>query len=100
MGRVGSSILHRVSGDPWFVRRRYWYGWIPYAWQGWLITAIAVAGAITVAVVARAHRSPLWYLAIVAILVVVSVIAAATSGPRPQTQSEADDPGGPRYGNY
>lgn len=99
MGRVASSILARVSGDPWFVRRRYWYGWIPYAWQGWLITAIAVGGAIIVAVVARAHRSPLWYLAIVAILVVLTVIAAATSGPRPQTPPDAD-PNGPRYGNY
>lgn len=99
MGRVGSSILARVSGAPWFVRRRYWYGWIPYAWQGWSITAIAVALAITVAVLARAHRSPLWYLAIVAILVVLTVIAATTSGPRPQAPGDAD-PDAPRYGSY
>lgn len=99
MGRVGSSILARVSGVPWFVRRRYGYGWTPYAWQGWLITAIAVALVITVAIVARAQRSPIWYLAIIAILIVLSVVAATRSGPRPRTPGEADADG-PRPGKY
>jgi hypothetical protein len=99
MGCVGSSILARVSGDPWFVKRRYGYGWNPYAWQGWVMTAVAVALAIIVAVVARSQQSPIWYLAIIAILIVLSVVAATMSGPRPGTPGDADADG-PRPGKY
>lgn len=95
----GVQYSCRVSGDPWFVKRRYGYGWNPYAWQGWVITAIVVALAITVAIVARAHRSPIWYLAIIAILIVLSVVAATMSGPRPRTPGDADADG-PRPGKY
>jgi ABC-2 type transport system ATP-binding protein len=35
-----------VTKRQWFARRRYGYGVRPMTWQGWLITAVALAGAI------------------------------------------------------
>ena len=35
-----------VAKRQWFARRRYGFGVRPMTWQGWLITAIAVGGAV------------------------------------------------------
>jgi ABC-2 type transport system ATP-binding protein len=68
----------------WFRRRRVGFGWRPASWQGWTITVVAVASAITVVTVLRgsAARIPLLIL----LFAVYALIALLTGGRRP------DDP--------
>ncbi|HEX6539237.1 MAG TPA: hypothetical protein VF155_08665 [Candidatus Dormibacteraeota bacterium] len=68
-----------MSGDPWFVRRRFGYGWRPVAWQGWVVTAFFIAAVITAVVVSRLARSFLGYVIGIALLAVFYVIATLTA---------------------
>ena len=79
MGRVGSSILHRVSGGPWFVRRQIGFGWRPAAWQGWAITVVFLGAGIAAVVIGRLHKSLLGYLGLFAALGLYALIASAAS---------------------
>lgn len=68
-----------MSGAPWFVRRRFGYGWRPVAWQGWVVSALFVAGVITAVVVSRLAHSLLGYAIGVALLAAFSLIATLTA---------------------
>ena len=35
-----------VANPQWFARRRYGFGVRPTTWQGWLVTVVAIGGAI------------------------------------------------------
>ena len=35
-----------LTQRPWFGPRRFGWGWTPYSWQGWLVTAVFLAGII------------------------------------------------------
>ena len=67
------------GGQPWFVRRQIGFGWRPVAWQGWLITAIAIAAIAVSVTFARLAKAPVGILFVVAILSVYTLIAAATA---------------------
>lgn len=73
-----------MSGDPWFVRRRFGYGWQPAAWPGWLITVIAIGGVIAAVVYARMARTFVGVIIALAILAVLFVIATLTGQRREQ----------------
>jgi ABC-2 type transport system ATP-binding protein len=64
---------------PWFVRRKVGFGWRPAAWQGWLITALAVG--LMVAALAGLRGSPGGRTAaILAIIALYTLVAALTAG--------------------
>ncbi|HEX6539238.1 MAG TPA: ABC transporter ATP-binding protein [Candidatus Dormibacteraeota bacterium] len=92
-----------MSGDPWFVRRQLGLGWRPATWQGWMITAIAVAVVVVTLVLFRIHKSPIGIVVVVAILGVYAAIAAMMSR-RPalaaagQSDSTAPEPHLPQSG--
>jgi ABC-2 type transport system ATP-binding protein len=96
MGRVGSSILVRVSGDPWFVRRQYGFGWRPATWQGWVITVVMIGAGLTAVIIGRVHKSLLGYVFLAAILGIYTLVASAsarrpsTVAPSPSGESIAD----------
>ncbi|MGH7686817.1 MAG: hypothetical protein ACREN2_08380 [Candidatus Dormibacteria bacterium] len=81
-----------MTGDPWFVRRRFGYGWRPYAWQGIVITAVLIAAAAITAVLSRVNRAPLGLLVIAMITVIYLVIGQLTAGPAP---NDRPSDGGP-----
>lgn len=99
MGRVGSSILARVSGavgssgQPWFVKRQIGFGWRPAAWQGWAITVLFLGAGIAAVVIGRLHKSLLGYLGLLAAFGLYAVIASAAS--RAQTARAAETAVGP-----
>jgi ABC-2 type transport system ATP-binding protein len=77
----------RVSARPWFRRRRTGLGWRPVSWQGWLITAVAVAfviGAVT-QTGSPAERIPL----VILIFAVYAIVALLTSGRRSESATPA-----------
>ena len=74
-------------GQPWFVRRRVGFGWRPASWQGWVITAVAVA--LAVAAIAAFGRSPFRTVAVLAVVALYAGVAALTSrDPRPVLERE------------
>lgn len=40
-----------VTKKPWFGPKKFGYGWSPRSWEGWLVTAAAVAASIGLSVV-------------------------------------------------
>ena len=47
-----NRYLEYLKDNPkgyWFKRRLFGWGWVPVRWQGWLATAIYVAGILTLA---------------------------------------------------
>jgi hypothetical protein len=77
--------MRQLIGRAWFRRRSVGVGWQPATWQGWVITAVAVAGVTAVLASMRhsAARIPIVVLIICA-YALVAVVAART---------RADDPG-------
>jgi ABC-2 type transport system ATP-binding protein len=76
-------------GGPWFRRRKVGLGWRPIAWQGWLVSVIAVAlalGALTI-LRASAARIPI----VILILAVYTTVALATGGARPAEAAPPED---------
>jgi ABC-2 type transport system ATP-binding protein len=71
---------------PWFVPRRYGFGYRPAAWQGWAIAAVLVAA--TAAVIALVHGSAVRIAVIAALVVVYTAVAWRLSGTRPQEGEE------------
>ena len=70
--------MQRLTGTPWFRRRRTGLGWRPVSWQGWLVTLVAVGSAIGVLVLLRGSsaRVPV----VIVILAVYAVVALRTGG--------------------
>jgi ABC-2 type transport system ATP-binding protein len=67
-----------MASPHWFRRRRIGLGWRPASWQGWLVTAIAVAAVIAVATLLRgsAARTP----AVILIVAGYGIVGLATGG--------------------
>ena len=88
--------MQHPAGRPWFRRRRIGFGWRPAAWQGWLVTAVAVGSVIgVVALVHGAARLPI----VIGVMAVYSIVALATGGARaapapaaPVAEETADPP--------
>jgi len=59
---------------PWFGRKRFGYGYGPRTWQGWLLTAVLLALVITAGSIAP--KSPLFYAAVAAAIVVPFAVMA------------------------
>ena len=67
---------------PWFGPKRFGYGYRPQTWQGWLLLAVLVAVLITAASVAP--RSPFFFCALVALIVVPLAVIAVQRPRRPR----------------
>ncbi|MGZ4415495.1 MAG: ATP-binding cassette domain-containing protein, partial [Gaiellaceae bacterium] len=76
-------------GKPWFRPRRVGLGWRPVAWQGWLSSGIAVAGAI--AVLTILHKSGARVPIVIAIFAVYAMVALLT-GARTADAAPAVEP--------
>jgi hypothetical protein len=59
---------------PWFGPKRFGYGYRPQTWQGWLLLAVLVALLITAASVAP--KSPFFFVALAALIVVPLAVIA------------------------
>ena len=68
----------RPKGPQWFVKRQMGFGFRPATWQGWAVTALALALAGAVLVVA--HRSPWGIAVLVALLLAFQGVAALLGG--------------------
>jgi ABC-2 type transport system ATP-binding protein len=79
--------MQRPGATPWFRRRRVGFGWRPVTWQGWLVTAVAAAGAV--GVIAFVPRSSPRIPFVLAIVAAYAMIALATS--RSPTDAPAFD---------
>jgi hypothetical protein len=64
--------------QPWFGPKRFGYGFGPRTWQGYLVTAILAAFAITVATVTKG-RMPDMLFAIIPVVAVPLIIRAFQS---------------------
>jgi ABC-2 type transport system ATP-binding protein len=78
-----------VSSRRWFRRRRVGLGWRPVSWQGWALTAVAIAAAIAAAVLLRASSARLPVL--VLILALYAIVALLTGG-RERGDPQPDEP--------
>jgi len=80
--------MHRLSGRPWFRRRRAGLGWRPVSWQGWLVSVLAAAALVGVfALSGTSARIPL----VVLIVALYAIVALATGGARAEAPSQPDD---------
>ena len=77
------SGLQRLMGRPWFRRREAGFGWRPVCWQGWLVTAVALAGVVGVLTLMRssAGRVPVVILIVAAYAVVALWAGGAQADP-------------------
>jgi ABC-2 type transport system ATP-binding protein len=80
---------------PWFRRRRVGLGWRPVAWQGWLVSLVAVGALLAVLVGMRGSGARLPVA--VVILVVYATVALLTGGsrapePEPVAEPELEGP--------
>ncbi len=77
-------------GKPWFRRRRAGLGWRPVAWQGWLVSGIAVALAIAVLTILHtsAARVPIVILIFAVYAMVALLTGARTADAPPAGDSE------------
>src|SRR5579863_2088038 len=79
----------RARSQPWFVRRRYGFGYRPLAWQGWAIAAVMVGAAIAVVVAVHASGAR---IAVVAVLAVsYTAIGWRLSGERRELAGEVEE---------
>jgi ABC-2 type transport system ATP-binding protein len=78
-----------MRSPQWFQRRRVGIGWRPTGWQGWLISAVAVAALI--AAVALLKGSSARIPVVIAILAVYAIVALATGGSRPAPAAPAKE---------
>ena len=74
----------------WFQRRRIGLGWRPAAWQGWVITMLAVGAVIAVLTLLRGSsaRIPI----AIAIFAAYAIVALATGGSRAPDVAATDEP--------
>jgi ABC-2 type transport system ATP-binding protein len=74
----------------WFRRRRIGVGWRPTSWQGWLITAVAVAAVVAVVTLLRGSsaRVPV----VIAIAAGYAIVALATGGLQASAVAPPDEP--------
>ena len=74
----------------WFQRRRIGLGWRPAAWQGWVITVLAVGAVIAVLTLLRGSsaRIPI----AIAIFAAYAIVALATGGSRAPDVAATDEP--------
>src|SRR5262249_14395509 len=79
--------MQRLMGRPWFRRRSLGFGWRPVSWQGWAVSAAALA--LAVAVLALMHGSPERIPLVILILAVYAVVALLTGGRRAEPAPEA-----------
>jgi ABC-2 type transport system ATP-binding protein len=78
--------MQRPAGRPWFRRRSIGFGFRPAAWQGWVVTIVAVTGvAFVVALVHGSGRVPF----VIGIVVVFAIVGLATGGARATASVEA-----------
>ena len=68
--------------QPWFVRRRYGFGYRPLAWQGWAIAAALIGLAIVVVVLV--HTSAVRIAVALALVAVYTAVGWRLSGERPE----------------
>ena len=68
--------------QPWFVRRRYGFGYRPLAWQGWAIAAALIGPAIVVVVLV--HTSAVRIAVALALVAVYTAVGWRLSGERPE----------------
>ncbi|HUB39279.1 MAG TPA: hypothetical protein VMA72_10535 [Streptosporangiaceae bacterium] len=80
-GNTGSGFNDPLLGGPdfngrrpWFGRNRIGYSYRPQTWQGWLLLAALTALLITVGSIAP--KSPLFFVALAAIIVVPFAVIA------------------------
>src|SRR5579862_6461015 len=86
----GPSETLRLTGRPWFRRRRIGVGWRPITWQGWLFTVLAVAlavGALT-SLQGSSARVPV----VILIVAAYAAVALATGGARRGEAAAPEDP--------
>jgi ABC-2 type transport system ATP-binding protein len=72
--------MQRLTGRPWFRRRSMGFGWQPVAWEGWLVTLVAVAlvaGALTLV-----HSSSARFTALILIVAAYAAVALRAGGAR------------------
>ena len=74
----------------WFQRRRIGLGWRPAAWQGWVVTVLAVGAVIAVLTLLRGSsaRIPI----AIAIFAAYAIVALATGGSRAPDVAATDEP--------
>jgi ABC-2 type transport system ATP-binding protein len=66
--------------QPWFVRRRYGFGYRPAAWQGWVIAGVLLAAAIVVLL--AVHSSSTRIVAVLAVVAVYTAVGWRLAGER------------------
>jgi ABC-2 type transport system ATP-binding protein len=69
-----------MTSPHWFRRRCVGFGWRPASWQGWLITAVVVAGVVAAVTLLRGSsaRVPI----VILIVAAYAIVALATGGSR------------------
>lgn len=73
----------------WFRRRKVGFGWQPISWQGWLVTAVAGAGAV--GAVTLLHGSAARVPIVILIVAVYVVVALSTGGARSPASTPLED---------
>lgn len=75
----------------WYKRRRYGWGWVPVAWQGWATLAGCLGGILIAAVVLlddeprNTWTGNSWeFLGVAAILVLLILLSCYVRGPKPK----------------
>ena len=79
--------MQRLMGRPWFRRRSVGFGWRPVSWQGWAVSAAALA--LAVGVIALMRGSPERIPLVILILAAYAVVALLTGARRAEAASEA-----------
>lgn len=74
----------------WFKRKLYGWGWTPCSWQGWLVTAVYVAGvvlsALTIEETSRTHEVAFTFILPVVLMTIVFIRVAYAKGEKPRWQ--------------
>jgi ABC-2 type transport system ATP-binding protein len=83
--------MQPTSGARWFTRRQVGFGFRPVTWQGWLITAVAIALVVALLVLLRTSRG-IAVVAAVAVLAVYLGTAALLGGVPRAAPAPAPDP--------
>jgi ABC-type Na+ transport system ATPase subunit NatA len=79
----------RVAKAQWFVRRRSGVGVRPVSWQGWLITLVAVAAAVTGFVTLKKTAGDVFLVCVAAVYLLVALATGGTT--RAPTMSDVVD---------